>query len=135
MDIALLVIVGAVLSFCIHELSHLLAIKISMTDATWSGITSFRINRTHESLVTLRWIARAGFVGQLVLGTCLALLLPHTWFAIGYAGWSAGEVVTYPLRRRTSGDFKMLDAYEGHGQREFWLYAAWAAVNLITITW
>ena len=87
----LLLAIGVLTSFATHELSHLLAIKIGKADATWSSITSFRINRTHGTLATLRWIARAGFVGQLALGTLLALLLPHAWLFLGYAAWTAGE--------------------------------------------
>lgn len=126
---------GAVTSLAVHELGHLVVMEIYNSDTDWNGLTAFHVNRIDESDSEMRNIARAGFVGQLLVGTALRVVAPESDFTAGYSLWAAGETWTYPLRRQGGGDLEMLKRNGGHADKEFAMYAAWAAGNLLTITW
>lgn len=128
---------GFLASLVAHESGHLLAMQLYNSTADWNGVTSFHVNRSDETDGEMRNIARAGFVSQLLVGTLLNSLssTKDSDFTLGYRLWTAGEVLSYPIRRSTSGDLAMLEEYGGNGKSEYAAYAAWATGNLFSITW
>ncbi|MDH5524435.1 MAG: hypothetical protein OEY01_10655 [Desulfobulbaceae bacterium] len=128
---------GFAASLAVHEISHLIAFEAVGGDYEYNGGLAFHIDRTTETDREMRWIARSGMLGQLLVGSALRLLpaTKDSAFTSGYSQMAALEILTYPIRRPTNGDLFTLGDNGGNKTGEYALYAVWAGGNLITVKW
>lgn len=125
---------GAGASFAAHIAGHFIAAELFDVDIHLDGLNEVIDYSKNPSDNDVQWMARGGFVFQLVLNTALVELVPDSYFTKGYTMLTSAELATYSFRHPDDGDFSLLDEAGGNGNSEYVLYGAWATYNFCRIS-
>ena len=121
---------GAVASVATHIAGHYIAAEFFDVNLSQDGFIERIDYSTNPSASAIQWVGRGGFLFQLGINTLLVEYANESYFTKGYTGFTALELVTYPVRRPGYGDFNLIDRNGGDGDLEYYLYSTWAAYNL-----
>ena len=124
---------GALAAIAVHEISHIVSMKVSgVKDYHFENPFSFTYNTEGISKGSQDWISRAGFVGQLAGGLILTQIpaTRESAFTLGYTGASALQTTLYPLPPGDGADLENLP----HPWAEYGLYAVGSVFNLYNAT-
>lgn len=125
---------GAAISFVTHVAGHYIAAEVFDVDIHQDGLAEVIDYTNNPSQSDVRWMARGGFVLQLVVNTALVELVNDSYFTKGFTAFTSVELLTYKLRNADDGDFNLLDHAGGSGDLEYGLYSAWAAYNFYRVS-
>ena len=126
---------GAVVAMIVHEVSHVVAMEVAgVKEYRFEAPLTFRYNSTGISDGDKRWISRAGFFGQAVVGTLLTQIpaTRETPFTFGYTAGAALQTISYPLppNNGNANDLGELDRYGANAMVEWGTFSAWSLFNL-----
>lgn len=127
---------GILASFAVHTAGHLLYLESQGKSWHMEGRSEICDDILTQSQQAN--FGRAGFIGQLFVGSILKLSKwDKSWFVTGYHIGSFFEIATYPLFNKNytdqwgpHGDLALIDQ-SGSGNGELILYNTWAVTLLI----
>ena len=117
---------GIATSFTVHWLGHITYYELNGIDWSQEGLSEV----AHEPVPDKLTFSRAGFVGQLLIGTVLKLTpWNDTFFVTGYHAGTCIEVMGYPITVR-DGDYTGIDENGGSAYLEYGIYSTWSLLLL-----
>jgi hypothetical protein len=128
-------VVGALAAMAVHEAGHVIAMEAAgVKDYKFETPLTFRYNTEGLSDSDMRWISRAGFLTQAIVGTALTQIpaTKDTAFTLGYTGMSTAQTLLYPLPpgNGDENDLGQLEKRGGHPWIEWSGYSIWSGINL-----
>ena len=130
-----MIIFGATASILTHMAGHYLVAELVKADIDQRGFREVITNPRNLNSSDHRWIARAGFVSQLVVNTMLTSFeaTRESYFTRGYTLATMLEIGTYPLLWSDWGDLKHLEDYSGNEKAEWAFYTGMSLYNFYAI--
>ena len=117
---------GIATSFAVHWLGHVTYYELNNINWSQEGLSEV----AHEPVPDELMFSRAGFVGQLFIGSILKLTpWDDTFFVTGYHAGTCIEVMGYPITV-PDGDYAGIDENGGNADLEYGIYSTWALLLL-----
>lgn len=126
------VVLGVATSVVVHVAGHFIVAEIVGVDIHLDGLAEIVDYAPDRD--SLQWMARGGFLFQLVVNTALVELAPDSYFTKGFTGFTSIELLTYNMRNPNNGDFVLLDHNGADGDMEYKLFLTWAAYNALRLS-
>lgn len=120
---------GILIRTAVHCISHHVAATIFNGYMHQEGLEE----RWHSNMYSNeeeRWLARAGMVGENIVGTALSLSGVNRDLVLGYNLSSNIGISSYPLLWKGKGDIEWLNKMGANGPKELKFYSTWSEINL-----
>ena len=124
------ILLGAACSFGAHYLGHVA--YMSAAGIEWEQHGTREVMEYGTPSDQVAWAGRAGFLGQLLVGTAINLFSwADTPFGLGYDTATAHEIIFYPSAHcaERHSDLTSIDR-SGDRDIEYFIYAGWSAILL-----
>lgn len=120
---------GVATTFLVHWLGHVVYFEANNIKWKQDGLCEVHDNGSLSNSQK-QMSGRAGFLGQLLVGTALKFSpWNDSMFVTGYHIGTNIEVIGYPLSR-PYGDFKTIDEAGGNAVAEYGVYSIWSLLLL-----